>query len=85
MAPALTRRTFATETIAPYANAPEIKIPAEITKYDDATEKRMAALATSESETSPYHPSNLFKDPEAGDVPKWSTDFWKIVREKCVH
>eukprot|EP00954_Amorphochlora_amoebiformis_P024489 1366650-Amorphochlora_amoeboformis.AAC.1 len=37
-------RGFAKETIAPYTQNPEVKIEAEITKYDAATEKRLAAL-----------------------------------------
>eukprot|EP00468_Gymnochlora_sp_CCMP2014_P012481 CAMPEP_0167757914 /NCGR_PEP_ID=MMETSP0110_2-20121227/10185_1 /TAXON_ID=629695 /ORGANISM="Gymnochlora sp., Strain CCMP2014" /LENGTH=97 /DNA_ID=CAMNT_0007644147 /DNA_START=12 /DNA_END=305 /DNA_ORIENTATION=- len=77
-------RGLATETIAPYPNAPEIKIQAEITRYDAVTEKRLEKLAASETEPSPYHPSNLYKDTDEA-VPKWNTDFYTIVREQVAH
>eukprot|EP00469_Lotharella_globosa_P009226 CAMPEP_0167783596 /NCGR_PEP_ID=MMETSP0111_2-20121227/7158_1 /TAXON_ID=91324 /ORGANISM="Lotharella globosa, Strain CCCM811" /LENGTH=75 /DNA_ID=CAMNT_0007674551 /DNA_START=88 /DNA_END=315 /DNA_ORIENTATION=+ len=75
---------MATETISPFPHDPNIKIKAEITKYDEATEKRMAALAAAETEKSPFHPSNLFPNPE-GEVPKWTTNFWEICRKTMAH
>eukprot|EP00472_Partenskyella_glossopodia_P004523 CAMPEP_0197520158 /NCGR_PEP_ID=MMETSP1318-20131121/5469_1 /TAXON_ID=552666 /ORGANISM="Partenskyella glossopodia, Strain RCC365" /LENGTH=85 /DNA_ID=CAMNT_0043071561 /DNA_START=75 /DNA_END=332 /DNA_ORIENTATION=+ len=80
----LMARSFAKETLNPYENAPEITITAEITKYDAATEKRMAEMAKAET-SSPYDLTELIKDPEAGDVPKWTTDFWKITRHDMAH
>lgn len=86
-ASALTVRTMSTQTISPWPNAPEVKIQANITTYDAATEKRMAALAASEGEESKvYDPAKLYADPDADvPVPKYTTDFWKLAREACVH
>eukprot|EP00465_Bigelowiella_longifila_P013924 CAMPEP_0185260974 /NCGR_PEP_ID=MMETSP1359-20130426/9473_1 /TAXON_ID=552665 /ORGANISM="Bigelowiella longifila, Strain CCMP242" /LENGTH=86 /DNA_ID=CAMNT_0027847445 /DNA_START=90 /DNA_END=350 /DNA_ORIENTATION=+ len=78
-------RSLAMQTFAPYPDAPDVKIQVDITKYDDATEKRMAALAASESEVSPYHPSKLYSTGNQSEVPKWTTDFWKITRHDCAH
>jgi len=75
---------MASQTVAPFPHDPSIKIKVDITKYDEATEKRMAALAAAETEKSPYHPENLFPTPE-GEVPKWSSKFYEICQKTMAH
>ncbi|GAB5371564.1 hypothetical protein AAMO2058_001591000 [Amorphochlora amoebiformis] len=79
-------RGFAKETIAPYTQNPEVKIEAEITKYDAATEKRLAALAAKEpAGSSPYTADKLWGKEEESEIPKWGTNFFEIMKKAAAH